>query len=129
MSLVVGVACCAAAAAASTVTYRAGRPSKPPYVVVTVANRTVVKVRWGFELPCAAAMPLPGSATNKLDAKIRKHGHFAATISYTSYGGDITTRFTGTITSTTATIKITDQELIPSYGGCFGSHTFTAAKT
>jgi hypothetical protein len=121
--------CCAVAAASGAIAYRAGKPSKLPYMVATVANRHVVKIRWGFKEPCEGAMPLPASATNKLQAKIGKDGRFAKTVSYTSNGSEITTSFSGTIIARTATVKIKDQEFIPHYGGCFGTHTFKAVKT
>ena len=121
--------CCSAAAAGDGVIYRAGRPSKPPFAVVSVAHRVVLKVRWAFRLPCANAYPTPASGTNTIRAKIGRHGRFAETISYTSSGSDITTSFSGMITSKIATVRVKDAEAIPHYGYCSGSHTFKAARS
>lgn len=125
----IAVLACDAAAATGTVTYRAGSPSRAPYAIVTVANGEVVRVRWAFEEPCAGAYPMPASATNALHARVGRHGRFAKTIEGQSYGSQVTTSFSGTISSTVATVRINDQELIPHYGVCAGSRTFKARRT
>ena len=124
----VGLVVCGAAVAAASVTYRAGR-SQPPYVTVTDANRQVVKVRWAFLEPCDEAYPWQASATNTVRARIGARVHFAKTISYMDGDADVTTSFSGMITSRVATITIHDEESIPHDGFCHGSHTFKARKT
>jgi hypothetical protein len=73
------------------VTYRAGRGSNPPFAVVTVAHGIVLEVRWAFQTPCERAYPMPDSGTDKIRAKIGKHGRFAKTINYSSPGEQGTT--------------------------------------
>lgn len=129
MSALGMVVACTAAAATGPVTYRAGRGSKPPFAVVTVAHGVVLKVRWAFQLRCDRAEPVPGSGTDKIRAKIGRHGRFAKTISFTSYGSNITRSFSGVIASKVAMVKVKDAEAIPHFGYCSGSHTFHAARS
>ena len=95
---------------------------------VTVAHGVVLKVRWAFQLPCDSADQIPGSGTDTIRAKIGRHGRFAKTIRFTSYGSDITRSFSGVIAKI-ATVKVRDAEAIPHYGYCSGSHTFHAARS
>jgi hypothetical protein len=106
-------------------TYKAGTPSHPPYVKLTIrtfgASSAVSFAGWEIKATCAHNKTHVVSGATLLGAPINNHGHF----SKTTFG----TTFSGTISGNNATVKIQTSGSYPPYGNCHGSHTFSARKT
>jgi hypothetical protein len=127
------IAAAAVALASGEVFYEAGKRSKPPYVFLTVQRSVVTKVRWAIRVRCEGARPSFDSEVTKLNAPIN-NGHFSKTahqtIGRSALGtSTATTTVKGTISRNHATVKLSVEEDIVSFGTCTGSHSFTATKT
>ena len=125
----------AVAVASGKVFYEAGSHAKPPYVFLTVSHGKVTKIRWAIHEPCGGTPPLSRFTreTQTLDAPIR-NGHFSKTVHYTIGSSALgtskgTTKIKGTISGTDATVKVSDEQDIISWGNCTGSRKFKATET
>jgi hypothetical protein len=132
-----GATLCLAGAAAAVTSggkaYEAGTRAHSPYLFFKVSQGKVTKVRWSIAERCNGANRQVESLTTPLNARIR-HGHFSKRVHYrigsSPLGYDwATTKVSGTISGTTAVVKLSDTEDLVSYGTCTGSHTFTASRT
>ncbi len=130
------VLCLAGAAAAVTASgkaYEAGTRAKSPFLFFKVSHGKVTTVRWAITEVCNQANSQRISLVTHLNAKIH-NGRFSRKVHYRTGSTPLgynyaTTKLSGTISGTSAVVKLSDTEVITSYGTCTGSHTFTASRT